>query len=838
MTFERPWMALAAILPFVWLAWEWRRTNRKLGLALKALSLAAVLFAISEPRLSFTESKVALAVMVDTSASVSAEDLRKASALVSSILNRRGSNFVQVIPFGRQTRALTKEETANGLTLMPSAGEGGTATAIESALREATAALPAGMVPKVILISDGKENAGSAVRAAWQARQQGIRVDTFPLMGRAKPELRLDSVQAPAQAFAGEKFAIELAITSPRSLNASIDLSAEGKALGSNDVTLQHGKNIVHVNASIQTAGAVELTGTIKTKGAGDVRFAQAVSLRKPRLLYLSQDAPGTEVPLFAALKAAQFEISNMSDFGKGAMADYQIVVINNWDLNGIAKENQAAIEAYVKQGGGLLIIGGENNIYVEKTVEDPLMRTLPAKLAPPRSPEGTCLVLIIDKSSSMEGKKMELARLSAIGVIENLRPADLLGVLQFDNTFSWAVPIRRVEDKTSIKRIVGGIIPDGGTQIPSALSEAYRKILPISATYKHILLLTDGISEEGNSLELAKDAAEKKVTISTIGLGQDVNKNYLDSIAKAAYGKFYQVLDPASLEQIMIKDVQEHTGGSAVERPLQPEILEAEAEILKDVGIDKAPMLKGYVRFESKPTAKVVLAMDKKDPLFASWQYGLGRSAVFSSDAKARWAADWIAWAGFSKFWSNVFHDLLPHTRPAEDSLTFDSASGDLIVQYHLPQYMSEPDKVPDIFVIGPDSFRQTIAVRKVAPHHYAGRAHIGDRQGLFRVRPLEDSREFPELGHYRQEEELSEYGSNPELLKGISSFTGGQFQPVMERVFDVGGATVATTVALWYWLLVAAVILSLAELLNRKWTGVSETITEWWRGKFHAAG
>src|SRR5207237_2626809 len=104
------------------------------------------------------------------------------------------------------------------------------------------------------------------------------------------------------------------------------------------------------------------------------------------------------------------------------------------------------------------LVIGGERNIYVEnKTVEDPLDRALPAKLAPPRSPEGTAVVLIIDKSSSMEGRKMELARLAAIGVVDNLRPVDQVGVLIFDNSFQWAVPIRRAEDRMLNKRFISG---------------------------------------------------------------------------------------------------------------------------------------------------------------------------------------------------------------------------------------------------------------------------------------------------------------------------------------------------------------------------------------------
>ena len=146
-------------------------------------------------------------------------------------------------------------------------------------------------------------------------------------------------------------------------------------------------------------------------------------------------------------------------------------------------------------------IKGVADVVGVEEEIARSIVGALPAKLAPPRSPEGTAVVLIIDKSSSMEGRKMELARVAAVGVVENLRPIDQVGVLIFDNSFEWAVPIRRAEDKATIKRLISGITPDGGTQIAPALTEAYRRIRPVMATYKHIVLLTDGISEEGDSL-------------------------------------------------------------------------------------------------------------------------------------------------------------------------------------------------------------------------------------------------------------------------------------------------------------------------------------------------
>jgi Mg-chelatase subunit ChlD len=336
-------------------------------------------------------------------------------------------------------------------------------------------------------------------------------------------------------------------------------------------------------------------------------------------------------------LAAAQFDVDRTADPAHGALADYQLVVLNNLDMEALPAARKDEIEKFVQQGGGLLVIAGERNIYAEnKTVEDALDRTLPAKLAPPRSPEGTGVVLIIDKSSSMEGKKIELARQAAIGVVENLRPIDLVGVLIFDNSFQWDVPIRRAEDKVLIKRLISGIVPDGGTQIAPALAEAYRKVLPAHATFKHIVLLTDGISEEGDSLDLSKEAAAQHVTISTVGLGQDVNRAYLEKVSSVAGGKSYFLNEPAGLEQILLKDVMEHTGSTAVEKTLKPFVAK-NTEILDGVAIDTAPPLKGYVRFISKPTADTILKVDEMDPLLVRWQYGLGRADVFTSDAKSR---------------------------------------------------------------------------------------------------------------------------------------------------------------------------------------------------------
>jgi hypothetical protein len=268
-----------------------------------------------------------------------------------------------------------------------------------------------------------------------------------------------------------------------------------------------------------------------------------------------------------------------------------------------------------------------------------------------------------------------------------------------------------------------------------------------------------------------------------------------------------------------------EHTGSTAIEKPITPVIMK-KSPILNGVGMEEAPPLRGYVKFIAKPSADTILTVDKKDPLLSVWQLGLGRAAVFTSDAKSRWAERWITWNGFDRFWINLLRDLLPHAQAGEARVTYDAATGNLVADYRLASHVPAPDKVPDVFVLGPDNFRQAIPVRKVAEGTYRGETHIGARRGLFRVRPLEESKLFPETGFYRHEEEMQQYGSNEVLLRKIAEFTGGRYNPSPAQAFDAAGRSVPSSMRLWPGLLALAVLLNLVELVIRKWDGIMDTL------------
>jgi len=818
MRWQYPWVMWLAVPWAAWLVWQLRKFPNKWRLFLRAFALLLVLLALAQPTLRVWETRVAVVAAVDTSRSLTQADLERASTILRALNHARGRHELIVMPFARRPRSLTAEEAAQR-KLHYAPGEDGGATDLETALQQAMAALPMHRVPKVVLISDGKENVGSVLRAAFVARSLHIPVDTYALAGRPRPAVRLERLELPGQIYAGEPFSVELLFSTDQRIHGRLEFEADGRALGGTPVSLQLGANRVLARIVLDRGGTFELK-TRLTSSQFRLEFLQALQVQEPKVLLVTPDPPVATGPLVAALQKSRLAVEVAPKLPERRLERFAVVILSNCDLQGLERREKEALEAYVRHGGGLLVIAGENNIYRRERHEpdDPLNRALPARLLPPRSPESTSVVLILDKSSSMEGRKIELAKLAAVGVVDQLRPEDRVGVLTFDNSFQWAVPIRRAEERSLINRLISGIVADGGTQIAPALEEGYRQIRRVQATYRHIVLLTDGISEEGNSLSIAREAAAERITISTVGLGEDVNKAYLQKVAEMGGGRCYLVKDPSELARILLKDVLEHIGSTAVQKEFKPVVV-GRAQWFEHVPLERAPALSGYVRFETKPTAEVLIRASETDPLLVRWQYGLGRAAVFTSDAKGHWATAWLNWEGYDLFWTNLVRDLLPRSSGTETRVVYHRDRNSVRVHYRLAEHVDEPPDTPELFLLGPEGFHRKVPLVKLAPRQYVAEVDLGKRNGFFRLRPLDDDPRFPEVAFHQPETELSEFGCDVPLLQQIAQLTGGQFQPKPEEVFSPRGRAVPATLALWPGLLWLAIAVSLAELWIRHW-------------------
>ena len=797
----------------VWGLWEWHRTRRRAAVILKALVFALIVTALAKPKVTFLESKVAVAVLADTSSSIPDDQLEQERNILQRLQTARNHNQLHVFSFDGKVR--------RGSVMR---GNSPANTNFEAAVQAGLAVLPSELIPKIILISDGWENQGAVERVVVPARRRGVSVSTIMLQGRASSGIRLSMVSAPTQIFRSERFAVDVVVESPSTTLVDVFLSAEGKKIGNTRTRLVRGKNILRLNARLDTEGTVLLKGQIVSNELGELGFEHPISLSQPKVLFVSGDTVDRDAHLLGILRAAGFEIQRSQELFPEDLSDFQVIVANNIHLGSLPVKGKDRIEEFISEGGGFLQIAGENSLYVERPedTDDPLWRALPADPAPPRTPEGTAVVLILDKSSSMEGQKMDLARRSALGVVQNLRSIDQVGVLVFDNSFEWAMTLQKNENLDLTKKLISGIVADGGTQIAPALAEAFEKIQLPEAAYKHILLLTDGISEEGDSISLAKEAAKLKITISTIGLGQDVNRAYLERVARTAEGQPHFLLEVSGLTQLVLKDVMKHTGSSVMEKDVQPRVVQ-QTEVLNEVRIDEAGLLRGWVKFIAKSDAETILEIDdqygENDPLLVRWQYGLGRATVFTSDAKEVWATNWIDWDGFDIFWTNLLRDVLPRIHPVETSVALDSAEGEIVVRYSWA-YSGRRETVgrlPELYVFGPDNFQHVAQIRSVSSRLYEARVPVDERKGLFRMRPSSELDLFPETAFYRRGEEEENYGSNPTLLRKIATWTGGQFNPSPEDIFR-SDAVREASMELWPGCLAVALLFSLVELAARK--------------------
>jgi len=130
----------------------------------------------------------------------------------------------------------------------------------------------------------------------------------------------------------------------------------------------------------------------------------------------------------------------------------------------------------------------------------------------------------------------------------------------------------------------------------------------------------------------------------------------------------------------------------------------------------------------------------------------------------------------------------------------------------------MPAPDRLPALFALGPEGFQAPLKTERISADHYRARVPIGDLKGLFRVRPLQESRAFPETGLYLPEPEITTFGSNRLLLEQVAAYTGGRFNPAPREVFDPAGRSIPSRLRLWPGLLGLAILLYLAEVARRR--------------------
>jgi Ca-activated chloride channel family protein len=837
-TFDQPiFLLLLGLLPVLW--WWMRKAPgaSRLCLALKCAAFAVLVIALADPWAPMRVEKLAVTVLMDTSASMPRESLEHGEAMLRDLVRKKSGADLRLVTFAERPSLRSVPEQADKVSIPQAVDpKEGMATDIESAMQLALSTFPAQGARRILLISDGNENRGHALTEALRARERGVSVFTVPTGGTAPLPVKVQSIASPQDVFSGERFLLSLQIESAGSIPARVWMTSHGHEIGSTKADLHSGNNAVDVEAQLAESGVNLIEVHISSAGAEQVLFSQAVSVRRPRVLDVT-GAHEPSAPLLATLKRAEVDVETAVSFpvNRGAR-DWDAVLLDNYPDHELSADEDAALEKYVYAGGGLIFIAGDSNAKLAQEPKTPVEKMLPVRAAPPPE-KPTAVVLVLDKSGSMSGPKLEMARDAARASIKTLRPIDKIGVISFDETFNWVIPMGPAGNLEDKGNLISQITANGGTKIYQAVESAFETIVTEQATHKHIILLTDGVSTPGTQEDfprLERDALAKQVTISTIGVGDYINRELLEELARKTRGKVHFVENPESIPQIINAEVRSTEDLAIQERPVRA-VRVRPVEFIDGIDFASAPRLLGFVKAEAKEGSETILRVDVDKPLLVRWRYGLGRVIAFMSDARSRWAAPWVRWKSFGTLWPQMVRDASHRDRTVRAGVRPGNVEGDAVVYYDLLGDANNPTAAalnvsgpPHILVEVPGEASRTVSLEQTSPGHYEAHIPAGEG-GLYRIVSGSSELVLPEAGFYRESEETKPQAVNTALLSEISRVTGGRMHPSMDQLLNDRGTLVRERKALWPYWLILALVLNFLEVALRK--GFFERLASWLR-------
>lgn len=168
---------------------------------------------------------------------------------------------------------------------------------------------------------------------------------------------------------------------------------------------------------------------------------------------------------------------------------------------------------------------------------------------------------LVLDRSGSMDGEKMDNVKEAVGYVAERLDDVDLVSVTIFDDQVETLIPSQPVKDRDDIKAKVGSVVPRGGTQISDGLKAGLAEVKKGYAKDRvnRILLLTDGQTwdDEDACLKLADEAGKQGIAITSIGIGNEWNEKLLLQIAERSHGDSHWIQNPISILDAFRQEVE-----------------------------------------------------------------------------------------------------------------------------------------------------------------------------------------------------------------------------------------------------------------------------------------
>ena len=822
-----PWF-LALALVVVFLAWAQRRSladftlaQRRVCFAVRTLLLLLLVLALAGLRWLLPSRELAVIFAVDQSASISTSAQNEARDFVAaSFAAQHAGDVTGIIGFAGNSELWQPPLAASKLAKDWPALTDRKSTDIGGALDFASAIFLAGKTKRLVLLTDGNDTAGHAAEATTRIAQQGVELFTVPLHNTAAPEVLVEKVDVPRRLKQGEPFDLNAHIRSNVATTAKVKLYQNQFLIEQRDITLHPGDNEFRA-PNLKADGnfisyEVEVVPALDTIAENN-RAAATASLRgQPRVLLV--DADETKVRMLAdTLRRDKIAVETRGPAGLPKtledLQQFDLFLLSDVSALNLPREQMELYRRWVQDfGGGFAMLGGENSFGTGGYYRTPIEQMLPVRMEHEDRQDvpSVAVLVILDRSGSMTAQvagqtKISLADQGAVFAMNALQPKDYFGVTAVDVRPHVVVPLQQLSAKAAAEQKILTInAGGGGIYIYTSLAEAFQQLREIPARVKHLILfsdaadaeeksagdMSDGAKGAGSSFDLAAAMLAAKITTTVVALGteQDKDTPFLRQLAERGNGRFYLTDDATTLPQIFSTETMKVAQSSLIEEPF---LATSAAKSPITAGLDwpQSPLLLGYNATKPKPTAEILLTTERGEPLLATWRYGLGQSAAFTSDAKARWAAEWLGWPGYGKFWTQFVRGLMRKS----DQATFQITTREIADRLEISIDAIKPDgsflnQLPvSVNMLGPDGATQTLAATQDAPGSYRATFDLPpEGTSIFSVSSPDRPDGGTVFGHTRSyPREFLSTETNEPLLRSLATLGGGKFAPTPGEVF-----------------------------------------------------
>lgn len=175
-------------------------------------------------------------------------------------------------------------------------------------------------------------------------------------------------------------------------------------------------------------------------------------------------------------------------------------------------------------------------------------------------------MVIVLDRSGSMEGRKIHDAREAAIRLLDDLSPADRFALITYANgvrTESGLIPMTP-ENRAALHRQIRSIRPGGGTNLGAGLQTGISLLTPVRDAERlgRVILISDGLANQGvtdpYSLgRMAATAVNHAFAVSTVGVGTDFNEQLMTTLADRGAGSYYFLENPRAFARVFEREFQ-----------------------------------------------------------------------------------------------------------------------------------------------------------------------------------------------------------------------------------------------------------------------------------------